>query len=199
MRLWNPIWKLPWELHPALTSDRLQRVADVLRRTRDSAARQAKWGLGDDLWVIGCTAWKRATRALALAAAHEYGDWLSTSVVEHVHLIKIRDVPLRHFRGLADDPVPEKFRTATTGEELALALAFKGAHPLPGYLRFEISTTTKGFTKDVTFVVLNEQGERLHPWTIPVFAQLGRRRGAVELPRPGDERKDDTDDQSKGA
>lgn len=191
MELWHKKHLLPWQIHPALTTESLGRVASILRLTRDSAARHARWGLNDDLWVIGCTAWKRAVGALAKASANEYHEWLSTKFVESIHLIKIKGVPLRHFKGFEDDPVPEKYRSGSPGEDMALSLTFQNLDLLTGYLRFEVSTTSKGFTKDVTFVVVGKGGERMHPWTIPQYeTSVGKRRGAVRLRRSGDERDD---------
>jgi hypothetical protein len=191
MKLWDEPSVLPWDLHRALTSDRLSAVAGIIRQTRDGAARGAKRGQGDDAWVIGTTAYKRAIAALAKAAANEYADWLSTERVKNHHLIKIIGVPVRHYRGIEDYPVPSKYCEAVPGEDAALELALEGgAMPIQGgHFRIEVTTTAKSFTDAIRFVVVDGQGQRYHEWTIPQFTvRREGQHGMVELGKAGTRR-----------
>jgi hypothetical protein len=184
MALWQPeTARLPWELHRSFTADRLTKVASIIRRTRDSAARGAKWALGDDLLVVGITAYKRAIKQLAVAAMNEYQDWLSTEIDEGHHLIKIGSVPLRHYRGIEDEPVPDKYQIGRPAEIEAKKLAFEGMEMVEGYFRFEVATTRKGFTESISFVLIDPYGQRQHPWIIPTFSESTRKKkGGVVLP-----------------
>ena len=189
MRLWKEPTLEPWEIHPALTAERLVAVGGIIRQTRDSAARGAKRALGDDAWVIGCTAYRRSVVALAKASAEEYRDWLSTTSVANHHIIKLKGIPIRHYRGVEDYPVPAKYCEAAPGEDDALGLAFVGRTvPVPGgHFRLEVSTTSKSFTDEVRFVVVDPEGGRHHEWAIPQYvARREGKHGAVDLGRAGE-------------
>lgn len=178
----------PWEMHPALTAQRLIAVGGIIRQTRDGAARGAKRSIGDDAWVIGCTAYKRATTALQKAAAGEYQEWLKAEPIAGHFLIRLCGIPIRHYSGDQELRVPEKYCTASSGEDEALQLALGDYRlPIPGsHLRLEVSTTSKSFTDQITFVVVDEMGGRHHPWPIPLFgARRAPQPGSVVLPKPG--------------
>lgn len=173
----------PWVLHQSLTEDRLVRVADILRRARDSAAKTARWTLGDTLWSIGCTAYERARYALFQAAKDEYADWLSLDEGDHHLIVKVAMVPLRFYRGFLDHPIPDRYANPTESERVALRLALGLEHlPLHGHFRLEVATTTKGFANGVTFFQVDGDGARQHEWTVPKF-MAARKRGKV-LPAP---------------
>lgn len=174
---------LPWKIHPSLSESYLVRVADMLRRARDSAARDAKWGSGDTLWSIGCTAYERSKYALAMAAKDEYADWLSIAPDDRHLIVKINMIPLRFYRGFEDQPVPTRYAHATASEKRDLQTAFEMAEMAlpPGHMRIEVSTTTKGFATSITFYQVDESGERIDgtAWKIPRVD--GRRK---RTPRP---------------
>jgi len=178
----------PWELLPALTSDRLIRVADILRRSRDSAARHAKRKLGDSLCSIGLVAFDRSRYALTLAAADVYKDWLSVKEEDNHFVIKIKGVPARFYRGDPDLPVPARTLKIGPEEKLETQLAFQAAGMVGQLqcLRFEVEKKAKGFTRSVSFVQVDSNGLRLHSWVIPQFIARPTsddvRKGAVRLP-----------------
>src|SRR5688500_7368445 len=114
----------PWEFAPALTSERLIAVADILRRSRDSAARHAKPKLGDTLCSIGLVAYERSCHALELASIQEFKDWLRIKVLDNHFNIRIGDVPARFYRGDPDLPIPSRTLAigASERQEIQLAL-----------------------------------------------------------------------------
>ena len=179
---------LPWEILPAFSADRLIRVADILRRARDSAAKDAKWNLGDSLWSIGTVAYDRSRHSLTLASMHEYKDWLSVEVADNHFLVKIGLAPMRFYRGHPDvELVPQRIVRVGDGEKGALQLAFEtvGMEPREGYMRFEINTNRKGVTETISFVQVDSERNRLNTWPIPRALEredATPRRGAVKLP-----------------
>jgi hypothetical protein len=60
--------RLPWELHPALTEDRLRVCARMLASARRDALAMASYELGDDAWSTGCRASGFGRLRLARAA-----------------------------------------------------------------------------------------------------------------------------------
>jgi len=174
----------PWEFSPSLTRERLICIADILRRARDSAARDARPHLGDTLFNIGLTAYERAVHALALAAKNEHVEWLSTQPMDgHFAIIFGRAIVARFYRGDADAPIPEK--TLRVGPEeraqTRLALEPTGMAGLIQCVRLEVEKKDKGFTKGVNFVWVDHEGERFASWPIPRFVSADRKRGAVKL------------------
>jgi hypothetical protein len=178
----------PWEAIPALTSDRLIRVADILRRSRDSAARHAKPKLGDSLCSIGLVAFDRSRYALTLAASDVYKSWLSVEEADNHFIIKIAGIPTRFYRGDPDLPIPARTLKIGPEEQFDTQLAFEGAGMAGRIhcLRFEVEKKAKGYTQSVNFVQVDANAQRIDSWPIPQFvsrpASTTLRKGAVELP-----------------
>jgi hypothetical protein len=178
----------PWDYWPMFTQDRLVAVGDILRRSRDSAARNAKRKLGDSLCSIGLVAFDRSCTGLTRAAAQEYREWLSIDPHDNHFIIKICGVPARFYRGDAEMPIPAKTLDLGPGEKIQteLALQSTGLAGLVQCVRFEVEKTYKGFTESVNFVLVKHDDTRLLSWPIPRYvAQRGEaptRRGAVKLP-----------------
>lgn len=166
-----------WKFHPNLSEQYIVTVADIIRRARGSAAKAAKWKLGDTLWSIGCVSFERARRALYMAAKDEYRDWLSIEEPENHLLVKIKMVPFRFYRGFLNEPIPDRYVDATPSERRALQYAFEaeGLTPFSGHLRLEVATTPKGFPTSITFFRVDAEGKRCEEWTVPrVSAKRGR-------------------------
>ena len=175
----------PWEFAPCLTAERIIALADIHRRARDSAARDAKPKLGDSLCAIGLTAYDRTCHALELASAHEFSEWLSVKPMDNHFNIMIGGIPIRSYRGDPDMPIPAKTLEIGTEERMATQLAFDAlgaAYPQIQCLRFEVDKNERGFTRGVSFVFVDTFGRRFDQWSIPRFvAPKVRKPGAVKL------------------
>lgn len=178
----------PSERFPVLKDEYVIRVADILRRSRDSAARHAKWKLGDCLTTIGLTAYYRSCRALAEASAHEYREWLQIEIKDNHFIIKMKGAPSRFYRGDLDLPVPPEKVAMGPEEKLDTALAFHGMEAPDNLkcLRFEVEKNHKGFTKGVYFVQVDQENQRIDSWPVPRFVAQEKakttRKGSVKLP-----------------
>lgn len=172
---------------PPVTNDRLSRIADILSRSRDSAARHAKRKLGDSLCSIGLVAYDRSCAALGHASVDEYRDWLSTAFEDNHFVIKICGIPMRFYRGDPDLPVPAKTLKIGIKElvQTELALESNGLAAGVKCFRLEVEKDDKGFTKAVNFVMVDHDGGRYMTWPIPRFVaqQKAKRikKGAVQL------------------
>lgn len=156
---------LPWEVHPDLTRERLIEIGQLIMKGRNDAVMWQNEEIGDDNWILGCRAFQ-ATRHQIIAAA-ESGDrsWLKI-VDSSKHLIfKIGDVPIRFYRGSAEEPTSRTSRQ--TFPELAqLALVFPDERRDLAY-RLAIETDFDGSVSVIKFVGLLGDSLRLS-WTVPL-------------------------------
>lgn len=114
---------LPWDLHPALTADRLAVAAHLLARGRADAIAMADPWAGDDAWSIGCRAYSFSRHQLAAASRTGRYSWLKVLDATHHFVLLIEGVPVRFFRGDADEPTKRTLRQQEVeAEQLALAL-----------------------------------------------------------------------------
>ena len=199
----------PWEIHPALSEERLRDIARIVWAARESAARDAKWEEGDGIWDIGCRAYVRTRHALAVASMCR--DWLSVSPSSHRRFVfKIGGVPVRFYRGDPETGVaPERYAAATQVEVASLQQAFALFDtPTPdAYFRLVVTTDLKGFPVRVSLTQVNTQAKIQNPWRIPacpaesILDIADVHEDAVPLPPPpvGDEVGQHSDDQQLSA
>ncbi len=199
----------PWEIHPALSEERLRDVARIVWDARASAARDAKWTEGDGLWDIGCRAYVRTRHALVVSSMSL--DWLSVSPRSHRQFVfRVGGVPVRFYRGDPETGVaPERYAAATEVELASLQEAFALFDtPTPdAYFRLVVTTDPKGFPVRVSLTQVNARGEIQNPWripsrpaeSIPDIAHV--REEAVPLPPPpvGDDVRRHGDDPRRSA
>jgi len=120
--------KLPWELHPALTEERLSACARLLARGRADAVALGKPWDGDDAWSIGCRAYSFSRNRLRQAAEGGRYPWLGVLDETHHFVFLIDGEPVRFFRGDAEEPSKRTLRQQESeAQQLALALGDTGA------------------------------------------------------------------------
>jgi len=119
----------------------------------------ASYELGDDPWSVGCRAYAFGRHRLARAAASGAHNWLGVLDDSNAFVFLIEDVPVRFYRGLADEPTPRALRRhAEEAEQLSLALGDAGAEGL--VFRLAVETGENGRVERVVFLALRgEEGD----------------------------------------
>jgi hypothetical protein len=172
---------------PALKPRYLEIVADMGRRARDSAARQRKKHLGDQLSTIGKLAYDRTCNAIERAVRDGLYPWLGCEWMDSHFVILISGYPIRFYPGHADLPIPSRALKRGAREQRAHELVFEGMESAVAidYMRFEVERNERAFTEQINFVFVGADGARLNSWTIPryVVAELADAPdGSVKLP-----------------
>ena len=168
--------RMPWDFHPALTEERLRLCARMLANARRDALAMASYELGDDPWSVGCRAFAFGRHRLRRAA--ESGDYPWLEVLDDsAHFVFViggngQGVPVRFYRGAADDPTDRTLRRQETeSEQLSLALGEEAAEGL--VFRFAVETGEGGRVERVVFLALRGEERVECFWPVP-----------LELPAP---------------
>ncbi len=164
--------RLPWELHQALTADRLVVCARLLVRGRAEAFRLADPWAGDDAWSIGCRAYSFSRNQLRQAATTGRYNWLGVLDETHHFVFLVEGVPVRFFRGDAAEPTKRALRQQENeAQQLALALGSEdGAEGL--MFRLALETDDAGAVQRVVFLALRgEEGRVECFWPVPLDAE----------------------------
>ncbi|MGI4744766.1 MAG: hypothetical protein ACRYGI_09250 [Janthinobacterium lividum] len=164
----TPARLLPWDIHPALTEDRLRACALILAHARRDAVKLAEPALGDDAWSIGCRAYAFGKQRLQRAAARGTYNWLSVLDESHHFVFMIEDVPVRFFRGSADEPTVRTLRRQILeAQQLTMALGPEQAEGL--VFRLALEATAGGDVDRVVFLALRgEDGQVECFWPVPL-------------------------------
>lgn len=159
---------LPWEIHPALSEDRLRVCARLLANARRDAVRMASPEMGDDSWSIGCRAYAFGRQRLQRAAERGAYNWLTVLDQSHHFVFLIEDVPVRFFRGAADEPTARTLRRQMIeAEQLSMALGREQAEGL--VFRLALEASAAGDVERVVFLALRgEEGRVECLWPVPL-------------------------------
>ena len=176
-----PSPRLPWEFHPALTEERLRVCGRLLANARRDAVAMAAYELGDDSWSVGCRAYafgKQRLRRVARARVH---PWLSVMDDSHHFVFLIEKVPVRFYRGFAEEPTVRTLRRQEAeSQQLGLALGIDEADGL--VFRFAIETGITGNVERVVFLALRgEEGYAECAWQVPLEVAAQHDRAGVQL------------------
>lgn len=161
--------RLPWDLHPALTEERLSACARLLAQGRADAVAMADMWAGDDGWSIGCRAYSFSRNRLRQAAEGGRYRWLAVLDATHHFVFLIDGVPVRFFRGDAEDPSKRTLRQQESeAQQLALALGDAGGSE--GLMfRLAVETGEGGEVRRVVFLALRgEEGAVECFWPVPL-------------------------------
>lgn len=144
---------LPWEIHPALTEDRLRVCALLLAHARRDAVKMASFEMGDDTWSVGCRAYAFGRQRLRRAAERGTYNWLTLLDQSHHFVFLIETVPVRFFRGSADEPTSRTLRRQIIeAQQLSMALGEAQAEGL--VFRLALEATAGGGVERVVFLAL---------------------------------------------
>jgi hypothetical protein len=182
--------KTPWDLHPDLTADRLAVVAKLLRQGRNDALDRFDPSIGDDGWTLGCRAFQFARFQILEAAAQGDPPWLSIEDDSRQLVFKIGSVPVRFYRGPADEPTTRTLRQ-NYPELRQLTLSFpEESEARHCAYRFAVETDVDGFVTSIKFMALMGDLPVL-TWDVPLEATVtrihaveGTKAEGVELPPP---------------
>lgn len=178
----------PWLQFPALTDPRLRIVAQMIQDVRHEAVTTHEPHVGDDAWVLGVRAYKRTCFAIAKASIGAHKEWLSVIETEErerarellapsvlnpeLHFVfSIGGVPLRFYRGAADEPTNKSLKRhypEITAHQFVMEYV-----PEPIFdriLRLAVETDDLGEVTRVVLVQLDEDGIPHNPWDIALSA-----------------------------
>ena len=177
----QPSPRLPWEFHPALTEDRLRLCARLLANARRDAVTLAAYEMGDDSWSVGCRAYAFGKQRLKRVAEGRNHPWLRVMDDSHHFVFLIDQVPVRFYRGSADEPTVRTLRRQEAeAEQLGLALGIDAAEGL--VFRLAIETGVAGGVERVVFLALRgEAGQAECAWPVPLDPPVGQGRPGVQL------------------
>jgi hypothetical protein len=182
--------KKPSDFHAALTEERLAVAARLLVRGRSDALARAEPNIGDDAWSVGCRAYSFSRHQVRRAAASGRYAWLKVLDATQHFVFLIDGVPIRFYRGFADDP---SARTLVQHEIEAqqISLAFGDDDATDGLLfRLAIETGDEGEVKRVVFLAVRDD-ETVCFWPVP----LAQPAEVITLPTRGKGRGIPTADQ----
>jgi hypothetical protein len=171
----------PWDFHPALSEDRLRFCARLLANARRDAVALAAYEMGDDNWSVGCRAYAFGKQRLKRAAASGLNPWLKVMDDSHHFIFLIDRVPVRFYRGFAEEPTVRTLRRQEAeAQQLGLALGDAEADGL--VFRLAIETGLSGNVERVVFLALRgEEGLAECAWPVPLEMPDAQNVPAVQL------------------
>ncbi len=172
---------LPWEFHPALTEARLRLCARLLANARRDAVALAAYEMGDDSWSVGCRAYAFGKQRLKRVADSREHSWLRVMDDSHHFVFLIDEVPVRFYRGFAEEPTARTLRRQEAeSQQLGLALGTDAAEGL--VFRLAIETGVTGGVERIVFLALRgEQGNAECVWPIPLELPVEQGKPGVQL------------------
>ena len=173
--------RLPWDFHRALTEERLQICGRLLANGRRDAVAMASYEVGDDGWSVGCRAYAFGKQRLKRAAASATHSWLSVMDESHHFVFLIEDVPVRFYRGFAEEPTTRTLRRQEAeAQQLGLALGIDEAAGL--VFRFAIETGVTGNVERVVFLALRGEGGYAEcAWQVPLDIPAQHEKSGIQL------------------
>jgi len=173
--------RLPWDFHPALTEKRLRLCARLLANARRDALALAAYEMGDDSWSVGCRAYSFGRQRLKRVAESGAHAWLRVMDDSHHFVFLIDQVPVRFYRGLAEDPTVRTLRRQESeAQQLGLALGDDLAAGL--VFRLAVETNAAGGVERIVFLALRgEEGHAECAWPIPLDIPVTQGKAGVQL------------------
>jgi hypothetical protein len=163
---------MPWDIHPALSEDRLRICARMLANARRDALAMASYELGDDPWSVGCRAFAFGRHRLQRAAQSGEYPWLEV-LDDSAHFVFVigsngNGVPVRFYRGAAEEPTERTLRQQELeAEQLSLALGEDAAASRLAF-RFAVETDAGGRVERVVFLALRGEDQVECFWPVPL-------------------------------
>jgi hypothetical protein len=179
----------PWSIHPDLTSDRLIAIGQLILQGRNDALDRHDPDVGADPWTLGCNAFQYQRFQISKAVTDGSFPWLSIIDPSMQFVFRIGAVPMRFYRGEADDPTPRTLRQSFP-ELRQFSLFPKGTEARDYTHRLAVETDIDGAVTSIKYVATNGDTPEFF-WDIPLTASVAPIRpvdenpaGGVELPPP---------------
>lgn len=169
----------PWEYHGDLTEDRIVAVARMIVDGRQAAVELFDEENGDNGWTLGCRAFQFGRARILRAVDEGTHDWLGVIDRSLQLIFTIGEIPLRIYRGEADEPTDRTMRQSLPElRQLGFSFGESDEGRELAY-RFAIETDVDGSVVSVKFVGLRGETALLN-WDVPLESRpIG---GAVGRP-----------------
>lgn len=183
---------VPWLHHPDLKSERLIHVATLIAQGRNDALDRFEPSIGDDSWSLGCRAYRCGRFRIEEAIESNKHPWLTALDSSMQFTFKIGTVPVRFYRGLADEPTQRTLKVSYPElQQMSLALSeMDDSTTNEPCFRFAVETDLEGEIDRIIFVGI-VANEVKYYWEIPftpkvrLLHSIGMtREEGVELPSP---------------
>lgn len=168
----------PWDYHRDLTEERLTTVALLIVDGRQTAVELFDEEAGDNGWTLGCRAFQFGRARILRAVDGQEYPWLGLIDRSLQLIFTIGEVPIRIYRGEADDPTDRTLRQSNN-ELRQLGFSFDERDEGRDLaFRFAVETDVDGSVLAVNFVGLRGETAVLN-WEVPIDSALG---GAIGVP-----------------
>lgn len=175
--------RYPWDAHPDLTQERLQRLASAIVDVRDGVLLTHEPEKGDRSWGFGCRSLERQIEAIRNIANQD--NWLSIVQDSRRFVFKIGQVPVRFYKGRATKPKANMLKQSYA-ELRQQQLAFPFNVDQDWIWRFAIETDVLGTVVRIVMVeVSSTRGEVRSYWEIPIRDRVASIAPVEPLQRPG--------------
>jgi len=159
--------QFPWEYHGDLTEDRIVAVARMIVDGRHAAVELFDEENGDNGWTLGCRAFQFGRARILRAVDEGTHEWLGVIDRSLQLIFTIGEIPLRIYRGEADEPTDRTMRQSLP-ELRQLGFSFGDCDEGRELAyRFAIETDIDGSVVAVKFVGLRGETAILN-WDVPV-------------------------------
>lgn len=180
----------PWEFHKDLTAERLSVVGSLIADGRQAAVERFDEEAGDNGWTLGCRAFQFARFRILTASDSGKYPWL-TIIDRSMQLVfKIGEVPVRVYKGYADEPTDRTPRQSFSELQQIAMLFDEDDEGRDLAYRFAVETDFDGSVLAMKFVGLRGDTAALN-WNVKfdkileAAGTVGRpAMDSIELPAP---------------
>jgi hypothetical protein len=159
----------PSRKYPALTIERLSRVATLIRDVRKECVDLFAPEKGDGPWSLGCRVYERTFFSIGELAKTE-PSWLGINKECHAlaFSFNIGPVPLRFFRGDPEDP-PSRYLAQSEGElfQLQTCIRFDDRPTVDSMLRLAVEVDSTRQAAAVFLIEIDEHKEVIGQFRVP--------------------------------
>ena len=169
----------PWEYLSELTEDRIVAVARMIVDGRQMAVELFDEEAGDNGWTLGCRAFQFGRARILRAVDDRTHDWLGVIDRTLQLIFTIGEVPVRIYRGEAEEPTERTMRQSLNElRQLGFLFDERDEGRELGF-RFAVETDIDGSVLAVKFVGLRGETAILN-WDVPI--EIGSGSGSVGRP-----------------
>jgi hypothetical protein len=173
----------PWTIHSDLTRDRLIEIGRLIRQGRNDALDRFDASIGDDAWTLGCCAFQFQRHRILMACVDDRFTWLSVIDSSKQFVFGVGAVPMRFYRGAADDPSERTLRQSYP--ELRQLSLFPDDIEAREYAhRLAIETDLDGAITGIKYVAMSGDTPKFF-WDIPLIGTVAPIRPIAGDPAPG--------------